>query len=229
MKKQKDWGTEHNGYSNYITWAVCLYIDNEYPLYQAKMKRIKEKIVRKSSFSAGSIKTFVKWLTSGTYCPDLQEVKKEVWYKDGTPADRIGFRLSDINWQEIANDWKQEGEELVSFHARLAEEKSKRELPILSRAEMQLKKLLQPGTIVYYSCIHHGTNGNRDYLFYVIKNNKPVRITAYVCSFLKEARSKRFGYKTRSGADEVVYAVSCKLFDRPRVKGAGHKLKVEEL
>lgn len=79
----------YNGWSNWETWNVALWVDNEYAIYQARMES-KPKTVEE-------VKAFVlEWFPNGT--PDFQELE---WH-DARAA---------VNWRDIADSWAAEYED----------------------------------------------------------------------------------------------------------------------
>lgn len=73
----------YNGYTNYETWTVCLWVDNDYGMYCMKEER--------KPFTAES---------AAQFCFEL--------FPQGTkdmdhPAD-----MAKVNWQEVADDFNAE-------------------------------------------------------------------------------------------------------------------------
>lgn len=76
----------YNGYTNYATWNVSLWLNNEEPLY-----RELQRIVRFADD--------VEELAAA-----IQELAQDVW-PDGKTSD--GALLSECNWEELAaNEWE---------------------------------------------------------------------------------------------------------------------------
>jgi hypothetical protein len=81
------------GWSNYESWNVALWFDNDYDLYTVKVEWLK----RAYRVDAAVVKAFVKLvLPNGT--PDFD-----------SPAD-----YDKVNWDEVAENWKAEAEELAA-------------------------------------------------------------------------------------------------------------------
>lgn len=84
-----------NGYTNYETWAVCLWIDNDLSLqYEAE-----DIVIRKDLDDGSAAETFKQWIHNAA--PDLGAT---LW------ADLLNGALSEVNWQEVAEHYH-EGDE----------------------------------------------------------------------------------------------------------------------
>lgn len=82
----------YNGWTNWETWNVVLWIDNEYAIYQDKMATI---IRRERIITPQMVESFVReWFPTGT--PDMDET-------DGG--------LNAVDWMEIASHWQDEADE----------------------------------------------------------------------------------------------------------------------
>ncbi len=78
----------YNGWANWETWNVALWIDNEEPLYRAKISFIR----RTANLTAAKVKAFVlELLPNGT--PDFDK-------------DDKGYAA--VDWDEIADNWRDE-------------------------------------------------------------------------------------------------------------------------
>ena len=89
----------YNGWTNYATWNIPLWADNEYPLYKLRCDLLKECT---RPITAGWVKRFFAAYMGGT-TPDL------------TGNDWEGGRISDVNWDEIAEHWEDERQELLDY------------------------------------------------------------------------------------------------------------------
>ena len=88
--------TKYNGYTNYETWAVCLWIDND-----EYMQGVARSMVRHKDLEDGSAAQAIKeW---------FEEMKPELgaslW------SDLLNAAMSEVNWQEVAEQYKPEEEE----------------------------------------------------------------------------------------------------------------------
>jgi len=87
----------YNGWTNYATWNVGLWIDNEYDAYMTKvdyLKRLNRTVDKHDVIT-------VLDMTFGKMTPDL------------VGNDWEGGRIQDVNWWEIAESWEQERLELT--------------------------------------------------------------------------------------------------------------------
>lgn len=90
----------YNGWANYETWNVCLWIDNEESLYHEKM-RVARRLIGSSSRDATLVESFVREVfPQGT--PDMVSIREH----EKKPSD-----LSMVDWEEIADAWQKEAEE----------------------------------------------------------------------------------------------------------------------
>ncbi len=79
----------YNGYFNYETWNVCLWCDNEEPIYH-EAQDIKE--------------------SYGLFDDDSAEEFVKRWYPDGTPDMQTEpvSSYDDVDWQEVADNFNAE-------------------------------------------------------------------------------------------------------------------------
>ena len=88
---------EYNGYPNYATWNVPLWIDNEYPWYLAKLDYIENWIGLDEDdgpVTGEDVKRFVKTNMQGK-TPDLD-----------------AREMKAVRWDYIANHWEDERKEM---------------------------------------------------------------------------------------------------------------------
>lgn len=81
----------YEGWANWATWNVNLWIDNEYPWYQAKVTFLR----RTATLTEGKIKEFVVNLIEGK-TPDMDSVSE----------------MDAVDWSEILEHWTIEASEL---------------------------------------------------------------------------------------------------------------------
>ena len=79
----------YNGWTNWETWQVPLWIDNEYTLYQVRMAQ-----ERREEWTAKTVEYFAR-----SYMPD------------GTPDMDSAADYDAVNWTEIAENWNYDREE----------------------------------------------------------------------------------------------------------------------
>ena len=96
----------YNGYTNYETWNVALWIDNEEGLYNERVERVQaafddvdeEDIAEKSSQARYNLAdTLKEWVESMQ--PDLGGT---MW------GDLLSAALSEVDWSELADNWLSE-------------------------------------------------------------------------------------------------------------------------
>jgi hypothetical protein len=96
--------TTYNGWSNYPTWAVNLWLDNDRGLYEERNERV-------SAIVAETVSRSPKyWTLAQSHLYATEDMLKE-WvadlaadeYEEPTMvADLIGYALGEVNWREIA-------------------------------------------------------------------------------------------------------------------------------
>jgi hypothetical protein len=102
-----DKDTRYNGWTNYETWAVALWIDNEQGSYESARELAKD-LYRQ----AEADKTFTRREVAVN---DLEDALKEE-YEEGNPladdatvyADLLRAALGEVNWREIAHHYLDE-------------------------------------------------------------------------------------------------------------------------
>ena len=81
----------YNGWTNWETWNVNLWIENERPLYYEKVRFLRE---------ASEVNAISVWV----FCKAV--------FPNGTPDMKTPTELDDVNWDEIAKHWRIEASEL---------------------------------------------------------------------------------------------------------------------
>lgn len=92
----------HNGYTNYETWLVCLWLDNDEPLYREARAKVAEVIEQDDDADADEI-------DRDAQLSQAAEVLKE-WITDeempeldaGIASDLLNAALSEVDWFEVA-------------------------------------------------------------------------------------------------------------------------------
>lgn len=88
--------TGYNGWTNYETWNVNLWIDNDEGLYREKVAYIKR---IKRPIEAADVECFFD-TGMGSTTPDLENIEQR------------GEALDPINFAEIAERWEEERREM---------------------------------------------------------------------------------------------------------------------
>ena len=82
---------KYNGYNNYETWLVALWIDND-QCYQENVREIAENCKDDVNICASTIKEYVEEM------PDVSRAIEN----GGMVADLVNSTLSDVDWYELA-------------------------------------------------------------------------------------------------------------------------------
>lgn len=90
---------EYNGYTNYATWNICLWMDNDYGAYQSKVEMLKaHNLPIEDDYEARAIASFAG-------------------FPDGKTPDLDDKEVRSINWQEVAEELETERLELLACEA----------------------------------------------------------------------------------------------------------------
>jgi hypothetical protein len=84
----------YNGYDNYETWCVCLWLDNDEGLQQQAREIVREH----NAVPFGAADGLKRWVTD-ELLPDLGA---------SFAADLLGAAMSEVNWLEIAKAFREE-------------------------------------------------------------------------------------------------------------------------
>lgn len=114
---------QYNGWHNYETWCVNLWIDNEQALYEERRERVQEVI--RENFADGELDTdaavseVATWLKAWVSDEIPENFFPETVAKVQTEAtlysDLLGSALSEVDWNEIAqHDVENEKDEILS-------------------------------------------------------------------------------------------------------------------
>jgi hypothetical protein len=89
-------GKDHTyqGYTNYETWAVALWVDNDEGLYRARRALLAGMSTVEDHEKANALKEWVEEM--------MPDVGATLW------ADLLGGALSEVNWIELARNWAEE-------------------------------------------------------------------------------------------------------------------------
>ena len=108
-------GKTYNGWTNYETWCVKLWLDDDYGIYTHVREGAADTLeefterdtdeateVRPSVDSEGFIRAFAEWLKNY-----LDEMQEEIFPDAGASVftDLINAALSEVNWAEMAESY----------------------------------------------------------------------------------------------------------------------------
>lgn len=93
----------YNGWTNWETWQINLWLDNEEPLYREKVRFLRAA----THFDAPYVRAFVEGVfPDGT--PDMQGDEKE----------SVAEQMGKVNWAEIAAHFAEEAKEYAELEHR---------------------------------------------------------------------------------------------------------------
>jgi hypothetical protein len=79
----------YNGWTNYETWAIKMWIDNEEPSYRHWLERAEAAVEDETE--------------AYEFAQEIKEYHEEALPElEGFAADLLGAAMSEVNWQEIA-------------------------------------------------------------------------------------------------------------------------------
>lgn len=109
MKKHDE--RRYEGWSNYETWAVSLWLDNDEPSYRYWREQVEQH--RREAGDSSRVQEGI-WTPSEALRFNLADQIKEV-VNDGSPlneaslySDLLSAAISEVNWTEIADHWLNE-------------------------------------------------------------------------------------------------------------------------
>ena len=92
----------YNGWKNYPTWAVNLWLNNDEGLYNEARERTSNAVWERGTGNASktlAVADALKAWVRDELAPDLGA---------SFAADLLGYALDQVDWQEIANAWLEE-------------------------------------------------------------------------------------------------------------------------
>lgn len=95
----------YNGYKNYETWAVSMWIDNEEAYYDAALQMALAYGTEDTYDLAANIKVLVEDM------PEIAAVQEQA----SLAADLLGAALSEVDWYELAENWLQVAKEAQEY------------------------------------------------------------------------------------------------------------------
>lgn len=91
--------TQHEGWKNYATWLVQLYVDNDEPLYRERLQLASEARRKYAGMLVPELRN--------RFAEDLAAWFDEMipWGVKGVWHDLVKAALADVDWREIAETW----------------------------------------------------------------------------------------------------------------------------
>ena len=103
--------TTYNGWTNRATWLVPLWIDNEYGSYKRKQEFLQRCYGSDLEITAARCKLYCR-----RYLDATRHAEYGLWQDlSRNNTSDVGHRWCDINWEEIAQHWRDEQAEMVEY------------------------------------------------------------------------------------------------------------------
>lgn len=96
---------EYNGYTNYETWAVNLWLQNDQGLYNTIKEFVNDAKENSEASEYLTKEQETVYALENTIKEFIEESAPEV---EGVWADLLNAALSEVNWKEIAENWLSE-------------------------------------------------------------------------------------------------------------------------
>src|SRR4051812_41724310 len=96
----------YNGWKNYPTWAVNLWLSNDQDLYEATRERVAEiKGETESTSEYWTLEESHRYNTADMLKDFVEELAGEAYSEPTFVADLLGYALGEVDWHEIADAW----------------------------------------------------------------------------------------------------------------------------
>jgi len=97
--------TTYNGWSNYPTCAVNIWLSNDEPLYREALERTADTITNPPHESEHWNEEQTARYNVADMLEDWVEELADPYGAGTMVADLIGYALGEVDWNEIADDW----------------------------------------------------------------------------------------------------------------------------
>ena len=97
----------YNGWKNYPTWAVNLWLSNDEPLYREALERTSDTIENPPHLSEYWDEEQTARYNVADMLKDWMEelCEDQIEYGASMYTDLIGYALSQVEWDEVADAW----------------------------------------------------------------------------------------------------------------------------
>lgn len=88
--------SDYNGWNNWETWNVNLWVDNEEPLYREKVR-----FLRCGNITAETVERFCNDVFDNNGTPDMRTDERET----------VAEQWAKVDWEELTEAWQSEAKE----------------------------------------------------------------------------------------------------------------------
>lgn len=104
----------YNGWKNYPTWIINCWLGNDQDLYNATLERIAETAqAEESTSSYWTLEESRRYNTADVLKDFVEELAGDAYSAATFVADLLGYALSEVDWNEIADAWIESATELA--------------------------------------------------------------------------------------------------------------------
>lgn len=104
----------YNGWTNYPTWAVNLWLSNDQAIDEATLKLVAVIVAETESRSEyWSLEQSHRFSATDALKEFVGELVAEEYDRPTMLGDLIGYALSEVNWDELAQHWVDTAREQV--------------------------------------------------------------------------------------------------------------------
>ena len=102
----------YNGWKNYPTWAVNMWLSNDQGTYNETRERVREVLEQDHPTSEyWSLAESKRFNTADMLKDFVEDLAHEEYDKASMLSDLIGYALGEVDWEEIASHWVRDEEE----------------------------------------------------------------------------------------------------------------------